>query len=129
MTGVTIKPIVLVVDDEPFNRDLLRRVLFRDYEVLEAYDADSAMTVLLGQAVDVIVCDHVMPGRSGAQLAREVRQMFPHTMALLLTGYEDAPEIGEARRDGVVLDVLGKPWAPARLKQAIADAVRLAREA
>jgi len=124
-----MKPSVLVVDDEPFNRDLLRRVLFREYEVLEAYDADSAMTVLLGQTVDVIVCDHVMPGRSGAQLAREVRRMFPRTVALLLTGYEDAPEIGEARRDGIVLDVLGKPWAPARLKQAIAEAVRLAREA
>ncbi len=124
-----MKPVVLVVDDEPYNRDLLRRVLFREYEVLEAWDADSAIAVLGDRAVDVIVCDHVMPGRSGAELAREVRQRFPRTAALLLTGYEDAPEIGEARRDGIVLDVLGKPWAPARLRTAIAEAVRYARGA
>jgi response regulator RpfG family c-di-GMP phosphodiesterase len=121
------KPVVLVVDDEPYNRDLLRRVLFREYEVLEACDADSAIAILVERVVDVIVCDHVMPGRSGAELAREVHRTFPRTAALLLTGYEDAPEIGEARRDGIVLDVLGKPWAPARLRSAIADAVRYAR--
>jgi CheY-like chemotaxis protein len=124
-----MKPVVLVVDDEPYNRDLLRRVLFREYEVLEASDADSAIAVLVARAVDVIVCDHVMPGRSGAELAREVRRTFPRTAALLLTGYEDAPEIGEARRDGIVLEVLGKPWAPARLRMVIAEAVRLARGA
>jgi two-component system response regulator HupR/HoxA len=120
------RPTILIVDDEPMNRDPLRRVLFREYRILEAGDAEEAMR-LLGEApgsVNVILCDQVMPGRSGTELAREVRRRYPHTVPLLLTGYEDAPEIGAARREGVVFDVVGKPWAAPELKAAIARAVR-----
>jgi two-component system response regulator HupR/HoxA len=118
-------PTVLIVDDEPLNRELLRRILFREYHILEAGDAEQAMREL-GEApvVDVILCDQVMPGRSGTDLAREVRRRYPKTIALLLTGYEDAPEVGQACRDGVVFEVVGKPWAAAELKAAIARAVR-----
>jgi two-component system, NtrC family, response regulator HupR/HoxA len=117
-------PTVLIVDDEPLNRELLRRVLFREYRILEAGDAEQAMGELGKAPVDVILCDQVMPGRSGTDLAREVRRRYPRTVALLLTGYEDAPEVGRACRDGVVFEVVGKPWAAPELKAAIARAVR-----
>lgn len=117
-------PTVLIVDDEPLNRELLRRVLFREYTILEAGDAEQAMCELDRMPVDVILCDQVMPGRSGTELAREVRRRYPRTIALLLTGYEDAPEVGLACRDGVVFEVVGKPWAAPDLKAAIARAVR-----
>ena len=40
------RPVVLVVDDEPLNRDLLRRVLYRDYRILEAGDAEAALALV-----------------------------------------------------------------------------------
>jgi two-component system response regulator HupR/HoxA len=118
---------VLIVDDEPLNRDLLRRVLHREYDVLEAGDADAALVQLQETEVDVILCDQVMPGLSGTELAREVRRRHPRVVALLLTGYEDAPEVGVARHEGVVHEVVGKPWAASQLKDAILRAVELAR--
>src|SRR5215468_10259889 len=95
-------PVVLVVDDEPLNRDLLRRVLFREYQILEAADADAALRIIGDSAVDVMLCDQVMPGRSGTDLAREVRRRSPRTVALLLTGYEDAPDVTRAAAEGVI---------------------------
>jgi hypothetical protein len=56
-----------------------------------------------------------------------VKERFPKTIALLLTGYEDAPEVGQACKDGVVYAVVGKPWVASQLKETIAKAVRIAR--
>lgn len=116
--------LVLVVDDEPLNRDLLRRVLFHDYEILEAEDATQAQAVLEESGpVDVLLCDHLMPGPSGTELAATVRARWPRTVMLLLTGYEDAPEVVAARREGVVYEVIGKPWVAAQLRDAVARAL------
>jgi CheY-like chemotaxis protein len=118
-----VRHTILIVDDEPLNRDLLRRLLHREYHVLEAADAEAALVVLDGAPVDVLLCDQAMPGMSGTDLARELRGRFPRTVALLLTGFEDAPEIEEACRDGVVFEVIGKPWVTTELKESLRRAV------
>src|SRR5262245_10642024 len=102
--------VVLVVDDEPLNRDLLRRALFFDYEVHEAPDVSAALASLEqdGPAA-VIVCDHMMPGLKGTDLIRTVQSRWPETVTVLLTGYQDLPEIQQVRRDGVVFAVIAKP--------------------
>jgi CheY-like chemotaxis protein len=118
------QPVLLIVDDEPLNRDLLRRVLFHDYEILEAGDAVDAQTVLEESgAVNVLVCDHIMPGPSGVDLATAVRARWPHVVTLLLTGYEDAAEITAARRSGLVHAVIAKPWVAAQLREAVVEAL------
>jgi len=124
---LTARPVVLVVDDEPLNRDLLRRVLYRDYHVVEAADAEAALAVIDGRPVDAVLCDQVMPGRSGTELAREVRRRAPRVAILLLTGYEDAPEVARAIEDRSVDEVVGKPWIPRHLKEILVRAVERLR--
>ena len=114
---------VLVVDDEPLNRDLLRRFLGRDFDVLEAEDAMAALALLGERSVDVVICDHLMPGRSGTELAHDIRARWPDLAVLLLTGYDDAPEVEAAVRDGAILEVIAKPWAAARLRASVAKAM------
>jgi CheY-like chemotaxis protein len=117
-------PVLLVVDDEPLNRDLLRRVLYHDYEIREAEDAVQAIAVLEAEGpVDVLICDHVMPGTPGTELARSVRARWPETVALLLTGYDDAPEVHAACRAGVIFEVVAKPWVAPQLRDAVLRAV------
>jgi len=114
-------PCLLVVDDEPLNRDLLRRTLKRDFEVVEAEDAKEALEVLGARSdVALILCDQLMPGLSGTELAREVRALRPALPFVLLTGYDDDPEVTAAHSGGWVAAVVPKPWRGTALRGMVA---------
>ena len=117
------RPRLLVVDDEPLNRDLLRRALHAQYLVEEAEDADTAAGILAadGPPVLAVLCDQLMPGRSGTELAAEVRAKWPSTRFLLLTGYDDDPDVQRAHREGLVDQVVTKPWSSRALKQLLTN--------
>ncbi len=95
-----VKPIhVLVVDDEELNRMLLRRVLEAQYDISEAEDAEQAIALLEGDTgIDLILCDQLMPGRTGVELASIVSIQWPNLRTLLPTGVEDDPENHGAQR-------------------------------
>jgi two-component system response regulator HupR/HoxA len=114
---------VLVIDDEPLNRDLLRRVLQAEYEIDEAEDAVQAITRLEADEFELLLCDQLMPGRSGTELAAEVRERWPDVVILLLTGYDDDPQVLDAQRRGVVDHVVPKPWTAKGLKELMRSAL------
>jgi CheY-like chemotaxis protein len=109
---VVERPRVMVVDDEPLNVDLLKRTLQRQFEVVEATSAGEALAWLRGHGGDVavILCDQLMPGQSGTQLAAVVRRQWPAIRLVLVTGVDENDEVVAARRDGVVDEVVAKPW-------------------
>jgi CheY-like chemotaxis protein len=114
-------PCLLVVDDEPLNRDLLRRTLKRDFEVIEAEDAREALAQLDARAdIALVLCDQLMPGRSGTELARDVRALRPELPFVLLTGYDDDPDVAAAHTGGWVAAVVAKPWQAPALKGLVA---------
>jgi PAS domain S-box-containing protein len=111
----TFKGRVLVVDDEPFVRmttaDMLQGL---GYETEEAEDASEAeRRITAGERFDLVVSDHLMPGMSGAELARRMREQFPEIPVLIVSGYADAK--------GVSPDLarLSKPFRQAELAEAI----------
>ena len=117
---------VLIVDDEPLNRELLRRVLMHDYAIEEAEDARYALRLLetRGEGIRLVLCDQLMPGRSGTDFAAEVRERWPEIVFLLLTGYDDDPEVEAAEERGIIHGVVSKPWRGAALKQRIQGILR-----
>lgn len=119
------RPCVLVVDDEPLNRELLRRVLGRDYAIEEAEDARQALEHLERRDGDVclVLCDQLMPGRSGTELAAEARQRWPAVVFVLLTGFDDDPQVTSALAGGLVNEVVAKPWRAASLRAVIQRAI------
>ncbi len=115
------RPPVLVVDDEPLNRDLLRRTLKRDVEVLEAEDAPQALEVLAARRdIALVLTDQLMPGPSGTELARSVRLGWPDVPVVLMTGYDQDPALAKALADGLVVAIVAKPWQAPALRQLIA---------
>ncbi len=87
---------VLLVDDEDLVRastaDMLTDL---GYRVVEAQSADEALRKLDEQLqVDLLVTDHLMPGMTGAELARAVGRRRPGLPVLLMSGYADAEGIG-----------------------------------
>ncbi|MFP3656314.1 response regulator, partial [Burkholderia sp. SIMBA_052] len=78
---------MLVVDDELRAQETIRRVLDEEFEVLTASSADEARAILQQQPVAVILCDQRMPGRTGVEFLSEVRETWPDTVRIIVSGY------------------------------------------
>lgn len=104
-------PTVLCVDDEANILSALRR-LFRGkrYRVLTAESGAAALALLQHETVDVVISDMRMPDMDGARLLERVRQHWPDTARLLLTGYSDVPSILAAINCGEIYRYITKPW-------------------
>ncbi len=94
---------LLLVDDDEFLRERLARALTaRGLEVRTAANADEAISTLAEWKPELAVLDLKMPGRTGLELLREVKQLSPATQAVLLTGYGSIANAVEALRGGAV---------------------------
>lgn len=107
---------ILCVDDEPNIVAALRR-LFRSsgYQVLTATSGAEALALLAQEPVDLVFSDMRMPGMDGAQLLARVRQEWPQTTRVLLTGYADVKSTIAAINSGEVYRYVTKPWDDAEI--------------
>lgn len=86
---------VLVVDDDDSVRSSTTRMLQTlGYEVLSAVDGAEAEALARqpGAALDLLVCDLAMPGKSGPEVARVIRDLYPHIKVLFVSGYPRGAE-------------------------------------
>ncbi|MHA3736497.1 HD domain-containing phosphohydrolase [Pseudomonas sp. Eth.TT006] len=105
------RPAVLLVDDEESILNSLRRLLrAQPYEVLLATSGAQALEILEQRPVDLVMSDARMPGMDGATLLARVRELYPHTKRIMLTGYADPEAIIKAVNDGQIDRYISKPW-------------------
>lgn len=120
-------PHILVVDDDNRLRELLRKYLAdQGFRVTVAADARQARERLAGLAFDLIVCDIMMPGESGLELTRALRESSVVPI-LLLTAMGDAQHRIAGLEHGAD-DYLAKPFEPRELVLRIQSILRRARE-
>jgi response regulator RpfG family c-di-GMP phosphodiesterase len=113
-------PSILCVDDEPRIVDSLAVHLRRDYQVLAANGGNSALQLLKEKgAPAVIVSDMRMPGMDGATLLKHVKQLYPETTRILLTGEPGRDAAIAAVNEGQIFRFLTKPCPPDQLRSAI----------
>ena len=99
--------IVLVVDDEPDIRAVVRGMLTaKGYTVIETGDPQQAIRMATQQAVHLLVTDVVMPLMKGTELAKRVQEVSPWTKVLLMSAYK----VAEVTTSG--FPFIGKPFAP-----------------
>jgi len=118
---------VLVIDDEIRSLEALRRVLDDDFEVLCAKDAEEAEKFLEGDMVHVILCDQRMPGQSGVDFLRRVRDQWPDPVRMIISGYSDSEEIIAGVNEAGIYQYITKPWHPDKLIEIVHGAVQLFR--
>ena len=85
--------VVLLVEDEPFVREVTHSVLVNaGFEVLPAADAFEAMKIYLEckRHIDLVMTDMVLPGRTGQQLGQDLQRLFPEVNVLVTSGYSNA---------------------------------------
>ena len=100
---VNAQPSILLVDDDVTLRERLARALReRGFDVRTAGSADEAMATVRADSPELAVIDLKMPGRSGLELLREMREHDPATRILVLTGYGSIATAVEATKLGAI---------------------------
>jgi len=67
------KPKILIVDDEPFNVELLEGYLSKDYDILKAYNGNEALIIVGTNPPDLIILDIMMPGINGYEVCSRIK--------------------------------------------------------
>ena len=101
---------ILVVDDDPSSRSLLREILAEDgYHVLEAEDGEFALELLDKKPVDLLITDRAMPRLGGLELLKKINEKKRTLPSLVISAYGEEALWGKAIGLGAV-DYLLKPF-------------------
>lgn len=88
---------ILIVDDEEGIRAVLRDFFEGEgFNVFEAAAGADALEMTRRNRFDVILTDLIMPGPDGLELLEEIRNVYPETAVLILTGYPSSETIVKA---------------------------------
>ena len=102
---------ILIVDDEPTITDTLKGVLSHEpYGILCAGSAEEALPILAREQVDVVISDEKMPGMSGSEFLSLVRQKYPGTIRVILTGHASLESAIRAINEGEIYRFFTKPF-------------------
>src|SRR5438477_7873051 len=115
---------LLIVDDEEFVRNALARALRNEeFDVISADGPKAAWDAITTQPVDVVLSDFKMPRMNGLELLQRVREEYPDTIRIMLTGHADVDTVIGAVNGGEVYRFLTKPWNDEELKLVLRLAV------
>jgi EAL domain-containing protein (putative c-di-GMP-specific phosphodiesterase class I)/GGDEF domain-containing protein/CheY-like chemotaxis protein len=116
---------LLLVDDEENVLKALQRVFRREgYRVLTASRVQEAFELLASNEVQVIVSDQRMNDVSGTEFLGRVKELYPRTVRLILSGYTDLATVTDAINRGAIYRFLTKPWDEEALRHHIREAFR-----
>ena len=111
---------ILCVDDEKNLLTSLKRLLRKeDYKVHAAESGPEGLELLHEHPVQVVLTDQRMPGMTGIEFLQKVKDGYPDTIRVVLSGYADAYMVVESINKGEVYRFLGKPWNDDELKAVI----------
>jgi len=114
---------LLLVDDEENITSALVRLLRRDgYHILRANSGEAGLELLAQNEVGVIISDQRMPGMSGVEFLSKVRELYPDTVRIVLSGYTELNSVTDAINRGAVYKFLTKPWEDELLRANVEEA-------
>lgn len=114
---------LLLVDDEENILSSLTRLLRRDgYKIFRAAGGKEGLKVLAEQDIGVIITDQRMPEMTGVEFLYEVKQIYPDTVRIVLSGYTELKSVTDAINEGAIYKFLTKPWDDELLQKNIAEA-------
>jgi two-component system response regulator PilR (NtrC family) len=114
---------ILVVDDDQGMREFLEIMMTREgYRVVTASDAGKALTRCRKETFDLVITDLKMPKMDGIAFLKEVKQLSPETMVILITAYASGETAVNAMKEGAY-DYIEKDFAIEDLKRIVRDAL------
>ncbi len=123
MSSSSPKERLLIVDDALDTREVLQRNLnAHGFQVFTAGNVTEAVRLLESMAVDLVITDLKMPGASGLDLVRHVRENLKETEVMMITGYPSIEGAVSAVKSGAE-DYLSKPFTQEELLSAVRHAL------
>ncbi len=114
---------LLVLDDEAYNVDLVRRTFHRTSTVFTAADLAGAEAILATEPIDLVLADYRLGGahgdRTGLDAARLIRTRRPEAAIVIVTGFADEPALLAALEQGRIDALVAKPWQPGDLRRRV----------
>ncbi len=110
---------ILFVDDEQQILAVLKSMFEKQYGVFTATDGPEALEIVHKHSIQIIVSDQRMPEMQGIDLLKQIKEVSPNTVRILLAGYADMDAIMEAVNAGEIFRFIEKPWNNERLKKTI----------
>ncbi len=115
---------ILIVDDDPSVVSALKRSLVE--EELDIYEANSgaeSLELLKNTKVKLVISDERMPGMAGNEFLSVVKNLYPQTVRMVLTGHASIEAAMKAVNTGEIYRFFSKPWNDIELKLAIRSAL------
>jgi len=117
---------ILVVDDEQPVIDVMKRLLrSENYQILSAGRASEGFDQLALNRVDVVLSDQRMPGMTGIEFLTRVKDLYPDTIRIAMSGYADAAMVAEAINTSGIYKFLIKPIDPELIRRTLKEAFAL----
>lgn len=111
---------ILITDDSPFLRLVLKNILSKKYNVIEACDGQGTLQMFREKNPDVVLLDIVMPGLGGKEILREIREINPGAKVIMVTAVGQKAVMAECRQLGAV-GYITKPFDEKEILQAISS--------
>ena len=113
---------ILIVDDEPQLRQLLKTILEPDYNIAEAENGAALQKCLLGDPVDVVLLDLKLPDANGLDLLPQIKKAWPDSEVIVLTGEATFEAAVQATKRGAY-HFINKPFDPQVLEVTLERAI------
>ena len=118
-------PKILIVEDEPAIRRVLKNILTEEsesFQLFEAADGQEALSTIQEQDFDLVICDIKMPKMDGVELLEAVKKIKPEIPFIMISGHGDLETAVDAMRKGA-FDYVQKPPDLNRLLNTVRNAL------
>jgi excisionase family DNA binding protein len=117
--GISIKPNLLVIDDDDGVQKLMRRYFDPGkYSLITAFDGVEGLKLIQTEPVDIVLLDLAMPIMNGVSFLRKLRQNHPEIPVIIVTGHPDGKLMMEASQFGPLM-LIPKPLEKKMLLAAV----------
>ncbi len=115
---------LLIVDDERGIVDSLREVFGSTFDIQHSTSVEEALELFKTHTPRLVITDQRMPGMTGIELLRRVKDIQPSTVCILVTGYSDINVVVDALNEGLVWKYVAKPWDHDKLRDMVLEGAR-----
>jgi diguanylate cyclase (GGDEF)-like protein len=129
---MSVRRLILVVDDEMVNRKIIEKILSEEYDLLAAENGAQAMELLQahGQEISVVLLDIVMPVMDGYEVLRRMRESDElAVIPVIVSSQKEGDEAELAALEMGAADFMAKPYKPDMIKRRVKNLIKLRESA